>query len=850
MGLQRSVYIFGAVLIPVLMIYMYSIGGTSGQGAPLDAELARLRGRLNDIESGIKEMLAEGRREVPATATTTTSSSSSSSTSSTPPLPGAHRNKWKETLRTQRGVSESHGWGNLEIDERKHVPGGDKVRVVVLDENRRAGGMNLSFVTLASDDIPEIAGKVKVVAAAVMCNCPALDYGGRATEALYKKSLGAYIHARPFMPDLGDVEGVVDLTKPYGEACSGQEVCQHKLSKEAASPVSGCLGKVSLDYTCDISGSDVPHKEEIMKLLEHNILFTTHIVDPAPGRHTMEVSCSASVLSKHLKLYLKRMGSPWGRALVNNGGHTEKHVVETTDLTARENHYSIESNAMKVDWVRPVSYKWEGKRFNIWPVQFSMPSPRYLSSLKWKNEGELAFAPSIPGNKATYKYTPRQGFETDAEPDEQYFKEYRHSYYCVTRKKKGWDCLRHYEILSQGCVPYFIDLEKLPAATMPFFPKKLVLEAMNLPGVKFNNDHKGSFLNSSAFSIDFSIFDKERYYRLAAQIQNHARRYLTSEAMARYVLRALAQEGGPKKPKKVLFIHHCYHDFMGDSLWTGFKELEAKGRLELVADIVPTPDLSTGGANSKAAHLATLEKCDNGRKNALLSSAHTLTKPNYYKGNPYGGWGNHRALNNPLKETIVNQSTIPDRIRAKEFDVIVYGTVVRTDAWIELVREHYDKNQIAMIYGADGVEVLHHYATLVKQGTFFTRENYDEPGGYLHGKTCSDGPGIAEAHGFDCCSWDYGGSRIVWSGVSSEGSDWKHCAKENSRCECSGEARFGDPVRNLWSQVTFSDKKTFNCKNINADGPFVDPAPGLSKVCQCLVRNGQNTHLLEGKENK
>jgi hypothetical protein len=47
----------------------------------------------------------------------------------------------------------------------------------------------------------------------------------------------------------------------------------------------------------------------------------------------------------------------------------------------------------------------------------------------------------------------------------------RASYYCLTMCKGGWDTMRHNEILANGCVPYFLDIEHLPRSTMAVFPR-------------------------------------------------------------------------------------------------------------------------------------------------------------------------------------------------------------------------------------------------------------------------------------------------------------------------------------------------------------------------------------------
>jgi hypothetical protein len=40
----------------------------------------------------------------------------------------------------------------------------------------------------------------------------------------------------------------------------------------------------------------------------------------------------------------------------------------------------------------------------------------------------------------------------------------------------GWDCMRHYEILANRCIPSFPDLEKCPSTIMTNFPKNIILE--------------------------------------------------------------------------------------------------------------------------------------------------------------------------------------------------------------------------------------------------------------------------------------------------------------------------------------------------------------------------------------
>ena len=61
-------------------------------------------------------------------------------------------------------------------------------------------------------------------------------------------------------------------------------------------------------------------------------------------------------------------------------------------------------------------------------------------------------APLIPGKKSS------QGYKSEQD----YYKRYQDSIFALTYKKLGWDSLRHYEILMNGCIPLFLNIEKCP----------------------------------------------------------------------------------------------------------------------------------------------------------------------------------------------------------------------------------------------------------------------------------------------------------------------------------------------------------------------------------------------------
>jgi len=65
----------------------------------------------------------------------------------------------------------------------------------------------------------------------------------------------------------------------------------------------------------------------------------------------------------------------------------------------------------------------------------------------------------------------------------EYKRDYRKAMFGVTRKKAGWDCMRHYEILASGAVPLFLDIQSAPAqqpgGVMQHLPRALLEHVRN-----------------------------------------------------------------------------------------------------------------------------------------------------------------------------------------------------------------------------------------------------------------------------------------------------------------------------------------------------------------------------------
>lgn len=140
---------------------------------------------------------------------------------------------------------------------------------------------------------------------------------------------------------------------------------------------------------------------------------------------------------------------------------------------------------------------------NVYPISFAIPAKNIVNKIP-KKEVYDAFV--YPGRLETYIY--------DNEKD--YNEGYQKAKFGVTFKKAGWDCMRHYEILANGTIPYFPDLIKCPFQTMANFPKSIILIT--------NQMHEQN------------NFKEEEYTYYANILLDYTKNFLTTTVLAKYVL--------------------------------------------------------------------------------------------------------------------------------------------------------------------------------------------------------------------------------------------------------------------------------------------------------------------------
>ena len=113
----------------------------------------------------------------------------------------------------------------------------------------------------------------------------------------------------------------------------------------------------------------------------------------------------------------------------------------------------------------------------LFPISFAMPTVKVnFNKNKVKDTSsilltdiskDIPFAyPRFMSGPSTYQF--------DNETD--YYNEYAASRFGFTAKKAGWDCMRHYEIMGNGCIPFFEEMPFCPERTLTDLPKDLIVD--------------------------------------------------------------------------------------------------------------------------------------------------------------------------------------------------------------------------------------------------------------------------------------------------------------------------------------------------------------------------------------
>lgn len=142
------------------------------------------------------------------------------------------------------------------------------------------------------------------------------------------------------------------------------------------------------------------------------------------------------------------------------------------------------------------------KTKNVFPIGFAYPTNRFVDPVNITKIKEYGMV--IPGYKNTYIFN----------NEHDYYQDYQNSYYGVTMKKAGWDSLRHYEIIGNYCMPYFLNIKDCPKYTLDMWPKYMLKEGFDLA----------------------DNFDENKYYQILNELFSYAKERLTTKYLAQNVI--------------------------------------------------------------------------------------------------------------------------------------------------------------------------------------------------------------------------------------------------------------------------------------------------------------------------
>lgn len=291
-------------------------------------------------------------------------------------------------------------------------------------------------------------------------------------------------------------------------------------------------------------------------------------------------------------------------------------------------------------------------------ITFSIPDCKIVDSVPAKTK---ILATVIPAKVDTYIF----------QTEEDYFNDYKTSMFAITTKKSGWDCMRHYEIMACGCIPYFPNIENCPKNTMTLLPKDLFLECNALYG-KYK-DYK---------IADFTPDEFGECSEMITKLIDYTKEYLTTYKMAKYILK----KSQSHNVSSILYLSgRTDPDYLRCVTLHGFKQLLGK-------------------------------KCHDYPKVPHIYKSSTINyKRLYGKGMTYSN-----LLEQDLHDD-ANDKTVEQDIKNKKYDIVIYGSFHRGMPLYDLVCESYNPSEILMLCGEDLHPCVYHQ--FVNKGhTVFVRE--------------------------------------------------------------------------------------------------------------------------------
>jgi hypothetical protein len=172
---------------------------------------------------------------------------------------------------------------------------------------------------------------------------------------------------------------------------------------------------------------------------------------------------------------------------------------------------------------------------SIKPIHFAFPVNK-IPKVPMNKTKLLAHI--IPGVPETFVFNDERS----------YFEDYQQSLFGYTWRKAGWDCLRHYEIICNNCIPLFLDIYHCPDTICTTIPKELLKEYYDISGITdlFDlqkeiqyDDRRCIIINRDLSKINNLELNEnfyKTYFSYLKKLQGYAYNNLTTTTLARYII--------------------------------------------------------------------------------------------------------------------------------------------------------------------------------------------------------------------------------------------------------------------------------------------------------------------------
>lgn len=303
----------------------------------------------------------------------------------------------------------------------------------------------------------------------------------------------------------------------------------------------------------------------------------------------------------------------------------------------------------------------------IFPIHFSIPEEKIVKKIPIKKK---IIANIIPGKRETYIF----------ENEKDYYQDYQNSMFAFTYKKMGWDCLRHYEIIANGCIPYFIDIEKIPKNTMFRFPKEQIQKSNQLyERIQYKKTIE-----------EVSVEEWKEYNEFIQFYLEYMNSYLTTKSVASYILQKVQKE----KIEKILFLS-------GDTSPDYLRCLTLHGLKSIFHQNI--------------------------HDYPIISHIYQLDNYPYYQ--LYGKGITYTNLLDISEHLFDKDNTVIEDIQNHTYDLIIYGSYHRGLPFWKEVNQYYQQNEIVLLCGEDELfinpkgDIEKHVCSCPFEGyTYFIRE--------------------------------------------------------------------------------------------------------------------------------